>query len=109
MRFALALLALALAVLLARGQDACGTPKVECPTDLGFYRLVLPERAAGPVPAVIYLHGWGGSSAGVMKNRAMRAHLSARGFALIMPEGRPTGPSREQKDWSVRDGSACHP
>ncbi len=35
----------------------------------------------------------------------MRAHLSARGYALIVPEGRPTHGERSQKDWSVRDGS----
>lgn len=104
MRFAIAVIALALAVFPATAQEACGTPEGECATGLGFYRLVLPERAKGPVPALLYLHGWGGSSAGVMKNRAMRAHLAARGYALIVPEGRPTDPSRKQKDWSVRDG-----
>lgn len=88
----------------AAAQD-CGTPAGECPTAHGFYRLVMPpEAAGGPVPAVIYLHGWGGSSAGVMKNKAMLASLAARGYALIVPEGVRTVPGREQRSWGIRNG-----
>ena len=87
MRRALAALVLCLAALPAAAQPVCGDPAAKCPTALGFYRLALPEGATAPVPAVIYLHGWGSSSAGLMKNRPMLAALAARGYALIAPEG----------------------
>jgi polyhydroxybutyrate depolymerase len=53
---------------------------------------------------VIYLHGWGASSAGAMNNKAMRAVLAARGYALIAPEGIRTSATRKHKNWAVRDG-----
>jgi polyhydroxybutyrate depolymerase len=100
----LAALALCLAPFPASADPACGDPAVKCATASGFYRLALPSEATGAAPAVIFLHGWGGSSAGTMKNRAMLAALAARGYALIAPEGRRTSATRSQKNWSVRDG-----
>lgn len=100
----LAILALCLGASAVNAQPACGDPAAECPTQRGFYRLAMPKGAASPVPAVIFLHGWGGSSEGVMKNQAMLATLSARGYALIAPEGMRTSPVRDQKNWAVRDG-----
>jgi polyhydroxybutyrate depolymerase len=105
MRLLAATLALCLAALPVGAEPICGDPAVECPTPAGFYRLALPTGANGPVPAVIFLHGWGGSSQGVMKNTAMLATLSARGYALIVPEGVKNSPEYKQRDWSVRDGS----
>ncbi|MCH8953214.1 MAG: dienelactone hydrolase family protein [Proteobacteria bacterium] len=99
-------LALCLLGLPAQAQPACGDAATECLTAHGFYRLALPEGAAGPVPALIHLHGWGGSSAATMKNRAMRAALAARGYALVAPEGIRTSAARKQKNWAVRDGRA---
>ena len=85
---------------------ACDTEGGKCETGSGFYRMILPEGAGADVPALVYLHGWGGSSAGVIKNKGLVRALTRRGYALIVPEGRPTNPNRKQKDWSVRDGSA---
>jgi len=104
MRRTLATLVLCLATLPAGAQPVCGDAAAECPTAHGFYRLALPDGVPGPVPAVIYLHGWGSSSAGAMKNKAMRAALAARGYALIAPEGIRTSAERKQKNWAVRDG-----
>lgn len=105
MRLATAMFCLCLATASgARAAGPCGTPQGECPTAHGFYRLALPGNEGGQVPAVMFLHGWGGSSEGVMKNAAMLATLSARGYALIAPEGERTSPEREQKNWAVRDG-----
>ncbi|MEO0426397.1 MAG: PHB depolymerase family esterase [Pseudomonadota bacterium] len=99
--------ALGLALALASGPAAaCGgtAEEAECPVDGGFYRLALPEGAEEPVPAVLFLHGWGSSSASDMRNRAsLRETLNAGGYALILPEGRPRA-GRTQKDWAVRDG-----
>ena len=104
MRRMLITLAFCLTALPVDALPACGDPAAECPTEHGFYRLAMPEGAEGSVPVVVFLHGWGGSSEGVMKNTAMLATLSARGYALIAPEGVPTSPEREQRNWAVRDG-----
>lgn len=113
-RLALICLALLVARLVAplvappAGADEhCGSPAGECPVEQGFYRVALPEGAEAPVPALIYLHGWGASSAGVMNKAAMRAALAARGYALIAPEGVPRT-THENSDWGVRDGGT-HP
>lgn len=98
---------LALLATPAPAAESCGTPNGICPVAGGFYRLALPEGAQGPVPALVYLHGWGGSSEGVMKNAAMREALAARGYALIAPEGLPSA-QHPNRDWGVRDGSV-HP
>jgi polyhydroxybutyrate depolymerase len=104
MRRCFAALALCLAAIPAAAQPVCGDPAAECQTAHGFYRLTMPDIATGSVPAVVFLHGWDGSSEGVMKNKAMLAALSARGYALIAPEGLRTSPKRKQKNWAVRDG-----
>ena len=101
MRAILALTLLCLAPLDALA-DGCGVPEAECPTANGFYRLVLPENASGPVPALVFLHGGSSTAASVTSNTAMLAELSARGYALIAPEGQ-TRSSRPGKNWSVRD------
>ncbi|MBK0400747.1 dienelactone hydrolase family protein [Limibaculum sp. M0105] len=88
----------------------CGNPEGICSVENGIYRLRLPDSVgAAPVPAVIYLHGWGGNSLAVMRgaNRVSDATV-ARGYALIVPEGVPK-PGREQRDWAVRDMLSNHP
>ena len=105
-RSALALLAafaLSLGPLAASGEEACGGGL--CAVEGGGYRLAMPEvPVEAPVPALFFLHGWGASSQGTMRSRAaMRAALSARGYALIVPEGVPRA-GRTQRDWAVRDG-----
>lgn len=85
----------------AAAQD-CGTAQGRCEVALGEYRLALPEGAEGDVPALLYLHGWGGSPEGVMKNRAMRDRLAGRGYALIAPQGMPRRQGGNA-DWGVRD------
>ena len=105
MRIRIALLCLCLALIPSIAPaEPCGNPAAECPTTRGFYRLALPEGAEGLVPAVIYLHGWGSSSAVLRKNKLMLTALAARGYALIAPEGIRTSPGRSQKNWAVRDG-----
>jgi polyhydroxybutyrate depolymerase len=108
MRLAIFLAALMLAAAPAAARaDDCGTPEGECATSTGVYRLLLPAtREAGPFPAVVYLHGYNGSPAGVIKNAAMLATALARGYAMIVPQGQPTSTDRPQLNWSVRDGRA---
>jgi len=108
-RLTIASLALGAAFLVAltAPAQACGTPDSICTVASGEYRLAMPENRGGTVPAVVFLHGWGGSARGTMRNRAMMKLLSARGYALIAPEGLPGHGNHggKQKNWSVRDGA----
>lgn len=84
--------ALALSLLLSAPLAAavgCGGEDGFCEVGSGRYRIVLPEDHApgAEVPVVMFLHGYGGSSAQVVGNRALAEGLTARGFALIAPEG----------------------
>ena len=81
---------------------ACGQ-ETDCETSSGTYRIVLPE-GPGPHGAMLWLHGWGGSAAGVMKNRALISQVTARGMAVVAADGRVTSPVRPNKNWAVRDG-----
>ena len=96
--------AIAVSATAALAAGPCGEPEGTCPTEQGFYRLALPPDTDSPVPALLYLNGWGRSSADVMKNEPMRATLAARGYALIAPEGIPR-PGHPNRDWAVRDGA----
>lgn len=85
--------------------QSCGTtPETLCQVADGGYRIALPEGVAKP-KAMIWLHGWGGSANGVMRNSGMRARLAERGYALIAPDGHATSPERTpNKNWTVNDG-----
>ena len=56
-----------------------------CETEMGEYLIELP--AEDNPPLVVFLHGYGGSAAGTIKNRGMVDPLLARGYAVMAPEG----------------------
>lgn len=92
-RLSVALLATGLALAGATvAQAGCGTQDAPCVLAEGEYHIALPDApeasAAEPLPVVMFLHGYGGSGAQIMKNRAVVAGLTARGYAMIAPEGR---------------------
>lgn len=103
-------LAAVLACLLPGIALAC-PGETYCEIDDGRYRLVLPageaarvNGAADPVPALLYLHGWGASPEGVVNGRrAMIGAAVARGYAVVLPEGVARA-GRTQRDWAVEDG-----
>ncbi|UWQ84913.1 alpha/beta hydrolase family esterase [Leisingera caerulea] len=70
---------------------ACGAAPEVCEVQDGRYHIVLPEASAVPVPVVMFLHGYGGSGAQVLKNKALVEGVTQRGYALIAPEGRKRG------------------
>ncbi len=75
-----------------RDEDACEVP-------LGSYHLVLPEAADNP-PAVIFLHGAGGTGRGILGMRGTVEALRARGYAVIAPNGLPWGNGRGGGIWN---------
>jgi polyhydroxybutyrate depolymerase len=68
---------------------ACGTSDTDCVVRSGDYRIYLPDSLAGepPVGAVLFFHGWKGSSEGVMRNASMRAMSDRLNIALIAANG----------------------
>jgi polyhydroxybutyrate depolymerase len=86
-------------IAMACGHDAENL----CTTETGAYRIALPDAVEDP-PAVIWLHGWGGSANGVMKNTGMVKTMTGRGYALIAPDGRITSTKYKNKNWAVNDG-----
>jgi polyhydroxybutyrate depolymerase len=57
--------------------------------DGGTYHILLPPGAAAPVPAIMFLHGYGGEGAGTIRNKAMVNLMLDRGYAVIAPDGQP--------------------
>ncbi|MEM7717569.1 MAG: alpha/beta fold hydrolase [Pseudomonadota bacterium] len=60
-----------------------------CKIDDRAYFIAMPDDAAAPVPAVVYIHGWGGSGNGALRNDAMVSSYLDRGYAVIAPNGMP--------------------
>lgn len=84
-------------------QDCGG--EVACATPGGRYHIEQPEGVA-PGPAVMFLHGWGGSGEGQMRNRGLVSALLARGYAVIAPTGQPRGQGRSGARWNAfQEGS----
>lgn len=76
--------------------DCADTPG-PCTVPLGNYHITLPE-GEGPFPAVMMLHGAGGRGEGMVNMLA--AAVTARGYALIGPQGREREGSRFGSTWS---------
>lgn len=59
-----------------------------CEISAGTYRIEMPATGTN-LPAVMFLHGWGGSASGTLSNRGMVDTILARGYAVIAPDGMP--------------------
>jgi polyhydroxybutyrate depolymerase len=82
------LLGLLLSLAFATGAGACArdTP---CLVGERAYYIAAPEAQTEPMPAIVYLHGWGGSGAGALRNSGMVDAFLDRGYAVIAPDGVP--------------------
>lgn len=58
-----------------------------CVVPLGSYHITLPDISEGTVPAVMFLHGAGGTGMGAIRNTGMSTTLLSRGYAVIGPNG----------------------
>ncbi len=82
--------------------QVCGIGENECDVALGKYNIELPERADPTqlIPAMIYLHGAGGSGQRSLKNREMVETFLSRGYAVIAPSGLKRPNSKFGPGWS---------
>jgi polyhydroxybutyrate depolymerase len=71
-----------------------------CAVAHGEYRIALPAGIEHP-PAMLFLHGWGGSAEGIMQDRGMIEALAARGYALIAPDGVASRHMLGKRTWDV--------
>ncbi|NRB17173.1 MAG: polyhydroxybutyrate depolymerase [Rhodobacteraceae bacterium] len=83
--------AVAVAVMVAlwggAARAGCADLSAPCQISTGAYHISLPQAARQqPLPVVLFLHGYGGSGAGTMKNTGMIEALKARGYAVIAPD-----------------------
>ncbi|MEM8592494.1 MAG: PHB depolymerase family esterase [Pseudomonadota bacterium] len=81
-------LSAALAAFCAFGASACSTT-MACSVDEGEYFMAMPKDATPDErhPAVVYLHGFGGSGSGVFRNTGMTSSFTDRGYVLAAPMG----------------------
>lgn len=90
----LRLIGLLFALVLAPAAWACG-PDSDCVIGDRSYRIALPE-GPGPFGAIVYMHGYRGSAAGVMRNGGLRAMARRLGVALIAA-------AAKDGDWQIRN------
>jgi polyhydroxybutyrate depolymerase len=60
-----------------------------CPVGDRAYYAALPDLGAKNAPAVVFIHGFGGSGEGALRNAGMVNTFLERGYALIAPDGTP--------------------
>ncbi len=90
---------LPLLLLFAPPVLACGEAPEPCLAAGGEYLVHVPD-APGPHPALIFLHGYGGTGEGVMGQAAMVETALARGFAVIAPQGMPRREGEKGGAWN---------
>lgn len=84
----LLLLALSLSPVLSNSAFACSS-STACRVESGEYFIELPDSPGAAGAAIVYIHGFGGSGAGVFRNRGLVDEFLARGYAVIAPNGLP--------------------
>jgi len=80
-------LAVALALCTTAAFAECNGVPSPCTIDTGTYHIVVPNDVKGPIPAVMFLHGYGGDGDGTIRNKTMVNYLLQRGYAVIAPDG----------------------
>lgn len=91
---------IALCLLATTAQAGCGADPDACDIALGSYHVTLPATPATGIPAVMFLHGAGGSGLGSTRAGSMADTLTARGYAVIGPNGLQRENSNFGPGWS---------
>ena len=82
--FAIALTCLACP---SAAQEVCARDADPCETANGLYHIALPDTPGGSLPAIVFLHGAGGSGRGSLGLSGAVDALTDRGYAVIAPDG----------------------
>lgn len=101
MRTALAAALIGLPIMAwAQDQDVCGRDTGPCEIESGTYRIALPDTPRANMPAVMFLHGAGGTGEGILRMAGTVEALTDRGYAVIGPDGLPWGGGRGGGIWN---------
>lgn len=68
-------------------QAGCGSKNDACTIETGTYHIMLPEQVPEKAPAILWLHGAGGTGKGAMRNTGMVNAITRRGYAFIAADG----------------------
>lgn len=82
----MAIVPLALSSLSPQTAFSC-SQTTPCTIEGGDYFIAKPANKSGPLPAMFFIHGFGGSGDGVFKNKGLVDAVLQRGYALIAPNG----------------------
>ena len=74
------------AVTSASSVAACGD-STACTVESGEYFIALPDEQEGLLPAFVFIHGFGGTGQGVMRNERLKDAVLSRGYAFVAPAG----------------------
>ncbi|MDX8352494.1 alpha/beta hydrolase family esterase [Cognatiyoonia sp. IB215182] len=75
--------------MLASGAAHACSQSTPCTVGERDYYIALPETGSEAMPSVVYIHGWGGSGSGALRNTGMVSAFLERGYAVIAPDGVP--------------------
>ena len=82
---------------------ACPADGPACEVALGEYRAMAPAGRAGPRPAVVFIHGYGGSASDILARKDITAAFAPHGYVVIAPQGL-IRPEAGRRSWSFRPG-----
>lgn len=81
-------------------QAGCGPDPDPCEVPLGTYHIAVPDGVTADIPALMFLHGAGGTGNGSTRPGSMADNLTARGYAVIGPNGLQRPNSNFGPGWS---------
>ncbi|WP_299475992.1 hypothetical protein [uncultured Roseibium sp.] len=91
--------------ILSPAYAAACEPGAACQVDTGFYRYEVPETIAGPLPLIVFLHGYASSSERVINvDRVLVDNAIKKGFAFLAAEGTVAERDGALNGWSVWPG-----
>lgn len=99
---ALSITAAFLAICAGPSVAGCAQDAAPCEVAGRSYHIELPQEPAAGNPAVIFMHGYGGSGRGVLRNRRLVQNILDRGYAFVAPNGLPMGNGRRGFRWAFR-------
>ena len=93
-------LAAAFVVAGSAANAGCGPDPEPCEVPLGTYHIALPQGQTADIPAIMFLHGAGGSGNGSTRPGSMADNANERGYAVIGPNGLKRENSNFGPGWS---------